>query len=88
MEMAGQVAEISDQGMPMIELSRQKDGNGDLRELGDPEFFAHWAAVRWRLVRTPKSEPVYYEIKRQYDAIAAEYRRRIDGGLALTSADS
>jgi hypothetical protein len=79
--------EISDQGMPMIELSGQKDRNGDLRELGDPEFFAHWAAVRWRLVSMPNDEPGYYGIKRQYDAIAAEYRRRIDGGLALTSAD-
>jgi hypothetical protein len=65
-------------------LSGQKDGNGDLQELGDPEFFAHWAAVRERLIRTPKDSPGHPEVKRQYDAVTAEYYRRIDGGLAVT----
>lgn len=52
---------------------------GDLRELSDPEFFAHWAAVRNRLFRAPKGEPGHYEVKRRYDAVTAEYQRRIDG---------
>jgi len=80
--------EISDQGMPMIELSGRKDRKGDLRELGDPEFFAYWAAVRNRLVQTSKSKPEHFEIKRIYGVVVAEYRRRIDGGMALTTADN
>jgi hypothetical protein len=51
----------------------------DLRELSDPEFFAHWAAARNRLSRTPKGEPEHSEVKSRYDAAAAEYRRRTDG---------
>jgi hypothetical protein len=68
--------------MTMIEPTQQKDRAGDLRKLSDPEFFTRWAAVRTRLVLTPESEPRHYEIKRQYDAMKVEYRRRIDGGLA------
>jgi hypothetical protein len=49
----------------------------DLRELTDPEFFAHWAAVRNRLFGTPKGRPGHGEIKGRYDAMAAEYRRRL-----------
>jgi hypothetical protein len=49
----------------------------DLRELSDPEFFVHWAAVRNRLFRTPMGKPGHCEIKRRYDAVAAEYRRRL-----------
>jgi hypothetical protein len=49
----------------------------NLRELNDPEFFAHWAAVRSRLVNTPKGKLGHWEVKRRYDAVAAEYRRRI-----------
>jgi hypothetical protein len=51
----------------------------NLQELSDPEFFAHWAAVRNRLFGTPKGKPGHCEIKRRYDAVTAEYRRRIDG---------
>ena len=49
----------------------------DLQELSDPEFFAHWAAVRDGLFRTPKGKPGHPEIKARYDAVAAEYRRRL-----------
>jgi hypothetical protein len=51
----------------------------DLRELSDPEFFAHWAAVRNRLCGTPEGKLGHYEIKRRYDAVTTEYQRRIDG---------
>jgi hypothetical protein len=63
----------------MNELPGQKDQTGDLRELSDPEFFSQWAAVRSRLFRVPTSNPEHGEIRRLYDAAAAEYRRRIDG---------
>jgi hypothetical protein len=72
----------------MSKLPGQKDGNGDLRELGNPEFFAYWAAVRNRLVQTSKSKPEHFEIKRIYGVVITEYRRRIDGGMALTTADN
>jgi len=49
----------------------------DLQELSDPEFFAHWAAVRSRLVCTPKGKPGHPQIKARYDAVKAEYRRRL-----------
>jgi hypothetical protein len=48
-----------------------------LRELSDPEFFAHWAAVRDRLSRTPQGKPGHPEIKARYDAVTDEYRRRL-----------
>lgn len=63
----------------MTEQSRQKDRDGDLRELSDPEFFAQWADVRNRLSCTPKDKPGHYEVKCRYDAMSVEYRRRIDG---------
>jgi hypothetical protein len=49
----------------------------NLRELSDPEFFTHWAAVRNHLCITPKGRPGHSAIKRRYDAVAAEYRRRL-----------
>lgn len=49
----------------------------DLQELSDPEFFAHWAAVRSRLFHTPKGRPGHPQIKARYNAVAAEYRRRL-----------
>lgn len=51
----------------------------NLQELSDPEFFAHWAAARRRLVNTPKDKLGHCEVRRRYDAMAAEYRRRING---------
>ena len=52
-----------------------------LRELGDPEFMAQWAALRSSLFFTPKHEPWYPKLKRRYDDAAVEYRRRMDGAL-------
>lgn len=69
----------------MTELSEQDDSRRALRGLTDPEFFAHWATVRNRLILTQADSPERYEIKRRYSAVLAEYRRRIDGGMALTA---
>ena len=55
------------------------DELGYLRGLADPEFFTHWAAARTRLALTSTSSPTYSEIKDAHDALAAEYRRRLDG---------
>lgn len=71
----------------MTQVTGQKDRTGDLRELSDPEFFAHWATVRLRLFFVPKGKPEHREVKRRYDALSAEYRRRIDGGFAVTDSD-
>jgi hypothetical protein len=58
----------------------------DLRELSDPQLIAHWADVRAQLARTRAGEPEHPGIKRLYDDALTEYRRRIDGGLAVTDA--
>lgn len=55
---------------------------GRLHELGDPQFMTWWAALRSALFFIAKDRPEYADIKRQYDAAAVEFRRRIDGGLA------
>ena len=49
-----------------------------LQALADPEFFTQWAAARSRLALTSSSNPKYCELKDEYDALAAEYRRRLD----------
>jgi hypothetical protein len=54
-----------------------------LRELGDPEFMARWAALRYSLFFIAKDEPEYDDIKRRYETAAVEFRRRINGGLAV-----
>jgi hypothetical protein len=69
----------------MTEQSGQEKIHRELRELTDPEFFAHWAAVRNRLILTRADTPERSEIKRRYSAVIAEYRRRTDGGMALTA---
>lgn len=55
------------------------DKLGYLRGLADPEFFSRWATARTLLALTSTSSPRYSEIKREYDTLAAEYRRRLDG---------
>jgi hypothetical protein len=59
----------------------QEDENARIRELGDPEFFTQWAAVRTSLAYAPGDA----EVKRRYDAVKAEFRRRINGGLAASA---
>lgn len=53
-----------------------------LRELSDPEFMTHWAAVRLRLALTSVRDPEHARFKHLYDDALAEYRRRMDGALA------
>jgi hypothetical protein len=69
----------------MIEQSGQDSSYRELWQMTDPEFFVHWAAVRNRLILTPADSPQRSEIKRRYSAVVAEYRRRINGGIALTA---
>jgi hypothetical protein len=57
--------------------------SGRLRELGDPEFMTWWAALRSSLFHIARDQPEYPEIKRQYETAAVEFRRRINGGLAI-----
>lgn len=66
----------------MTELSGQGGEYRHLRELSDPEFMTRWAMLRQSLFYIPREEPNYPELKRQYDAVAVEYRRRMGGGLA------
>jgi hypothetical protein len=63
----------------MSELPGQGDESSDLRKLSDPEFFTYWAAIRNSLARTSTASRVHDETKRQYDAVAAEYHRRLSG---------
>jgi hypothetical protein len=74
-------SETSYQEYLMTELPGHRERTGDLQELSDPEFFVKWAAVRNSLFSVSKGKPGYCEVKRRYDAVAAEYRRRIDGSL-------
>jgi hypothetical protein len=48
-----------------------------LSELGDPEFFRHWAELRQRITLGGKSVPC--DLKREYAGASAEYRRRVYG---------
>jgi hypothetical protein len=70
-------------GTLMTETSGQVNGNRELRQLADPDFFAHWAAIRNRMALTPEDSPERPEIKRSYNAVLTEYRRRMDGGIEL-----
>jgi hypothetical protein len=53
--------------------------DADLEVLSDPEFFARWAAVRSRLALMPKTGAGRDEARQEYDAVTAEYRRRMEG---------
>jgi hypothetical protein len=62
------------------QLSNAAEDADDLQGLPDPEFFARWAAVRARLALTPKTSAEHEDIRQDYDAVTAEYRRRMVGG--------
>lgn len=49
--------------------------------LSDPEFFAYWAAARNSLAYALGNS----DVKRRYDIAKAEFRRRIEGGLAASA---
>jgi hypothetical protein len=57
--------------------------SGRLRELGDPQFITWWAALRYSLFFIAKDRPEYADTKHLYDMAAVEFRRRINGGLAV-----
>jgi hypothetical protein len=59
--------------------STESAHDSDLGELADPEFFAYWADVRNRVAVTRLGTPEHAEVKQLYDAVLAEYRRRMDG---------
>ncbi len=48
-----------------------------LATLGDPDFFRHWAELRQRIALDGKSAPC--ALQREYAAVSAEYRRRVQG---------
>jgi hypothetical protein len=50
----------------------------DLAEMDDPALITHWADARRRLALTPKDAPGHAEVKQAYDAVLAEYRRRVE----------
>jgi hypothetical protein len=49
----------------------------DMRALGDPEFFRYWSALRQRIALSGKTPP--QDLEREYGAVSAEYRRRVNG---------
>jgi hypothetical protein len=66
-------------------MSSTATDSADLRELSDPDFFTRWAEIRLRYATTPKNSFYYPARKLDYEAVVAEYRRRIDGGMAQTA---
>ncbi len=49
---------------------------GDIRDLADPQLIRHWSALRQRIALSGKTVPG--DLKREYAAVSAEYRRRIE----------
>jgi hypothetical protein len=47
----------------------------DVSALDDPAFFRYWSELRHRIALAGKSVP--RPLKREYDAVFAEFRRRI-----------
>jgi hypothetical protein len=56
---------------------KHADSERDLTKLDDPAFFLRWSTLRQLIAQSGKS--VSCELKREYAAVSAEYRRRIDG---------
>jgi hypothetical protein len=48
----------------------------DMRALDDPEFFRYWSAVRQRIALSGKTPPP--DLEREYGAVSAECRRRVN----------
>jgi hypothetical protein len=61
--------------------TRASTDSADIRKLDDAELIARWAVARQQLALTVKGKTGHCEAKRRYDALASEYRRRLDGGL-------
>jgi hypothetical protein len=54
-------------------MSSTATDSAGLRELSDPDFFVYWAKVRLRYAVEHTAS------KQGYDAVLAEYQRRMDG---------
>ncbi len=48
-----------------------------LRELSDPALITRWSLLRMKIALSGK--PVPADLKSEYAAVSAEYRRRVDG---------
>ena len=57
----------------MSSSARVVEEEHDLRELSDPEFFVHWAQVRMSYAVE------HIATREDYEAMVAEYHRRLDG---------
>lgn len=55
------------------------DTSHDPATLSDPDLIKRWAKLRFDLLRTAQDTPEWGRLKADYDTVAAEYRRRIDG---------
>jgi hypothetical protein len=64
-------------GVIEADITDEGDITTRLAALSDPELIARWASLRARLAY--KTDPRHDEVKREYDAVVVEYRRRIDG---------
>ncbi len=49
----------------------------ELRELSDPALITRWSLLRMKVALYGRSVPA--DLKREYAAVSAEYRRRIEG---------
>ena len=50
---------------------------GGIRDLDDPQLIRRWSALRVRIALSGKAVPG--DLKREYAAVSAEYRRRMKG---------
>jgi hypothetical protein len=48
-----------------------------LGSLNDPEFIAHWSALRAELMVTGLNDPRYWELMTSFADVQSEYRRRL-----------
>jgi hypothetical protein len=55
-------------------MSTTATDSADLRKLSDPDFFAYWAKVRLGYAVEHTAS------KQEYDAVVAEYQRRLARG--------
>jgi hypothetical protein len=60
-------------------MGTQDETVSDLRGLDDPAFFKRWSEVRLHYALTPPSDPRHSICKRDYAAVIAEYKRRLNG---------
>jgi hypothetical protein len=63
-------------------MGHTETGEGtSLRNLPDPQLIALWARIRIHYAVTRKDDSCYPAAKDDYEAVLAEYRRRLDGWM-------